>query len=254
MIALITPTGGRPIQINLCLQWMKRQTYPGKVAWIIIDDCEPRTTDIIPENFRDNWTIIKYYPVPFWSSGQNTQARNLSAGIQTLLANYKREEIEAIFIIEDDDYYKPVYLERMKERLTGVDIVGETNTIYYNVYYRTYVTNGNTIHASLFQTAFTVNAIPVLESCYWHKFIDCQIWAKIQNKNLFNHGENLAIGMKGMPGRYGIGAGHSRWASARTDVNLNYLKSLIGEDAKLYEGFNGYYRVSQNPFFAKRSL
>ena len=253
MLCLITPTGGRPDQINLCQYFMKRQTYSGKVIWIIIDDCEPRTTDEIQANFRENWIIIKEYPSPAWQLGQNTQARNISVGINFLLANYKKEDIEGIFIIEDDDYYRPIYLERMAARLNGFDIAGETNTIYYNVFYRTAVTNPNNIHASLFQTAFSFNAIPHLESSYYHRFMDCQLWEKVQNKNLFREG-NLAIGMKGMPGRYGIGAGHAAWSS-HIDMNLNYLKSLIGEiDAELYAGYYRDRSVQQHPLFVTRSL
>ncbi len=251
MIVLLTPTGGRPIQIDLCSFFMKRQTYTEKIVWILIDDCNPRTTDFITDNFRGNWAFIKVYPIPIWAEGQNTQARNIEAGIRALMNNFKKEEIEGIFIIEDDDYYKSIYLERMMERLKGFDIAGEKNTIYYNVFHRRYVINPNVIHASLFQTAFTVNAIPYLESSYWHKFIDCQLWEKVQNKNLFNEG-NLAIGIKGLPGRYGIGAGHSRAMSMHEDFNLDYLKSLIGEDAKLYEGYYGGVRQSQHPLFAKR--
>jgi len=233
-IILITPTGGRQIQINICKQLMQQQTYPGKVVWIIIDDCIPPTAEI-PDDFKENWTIIKKYPIPSWQNGQNTQARNISVGINTLLANYKEEEIEGIFIIEDDDYYKPIYLERMMLRLNGFDIAGETNTIYYNVYYRTAVTNPNLRHASLFQTAFTCKVIPLVKNSYPHRFMDCRIWENAENKNLFQEG-NLAIGIKGLPGRPGIGAGHSRWSN-NIDINLNYLKSLIGEDAKIYERY-----------------
>jgi hypothetical protein len=251
MIVLITPTGGRPSQINLCYYFMQRQTYPGQVTWIIIDDCQPRTTDEIQS--RENWTVVKAYPEPSWQPGENTQARNISVGINYILANYKKEDIEAIFIIEDDDYYRPIYLERMVVRLKGFDITGETNTIYYNVYYRTAVTNPNNIHASLFQTAFTMEAIPHVESSYADKFIDCRLWEKVQNKNLFREG-NLAVGIKGMPGRYGIGAGHTRWSS-NIDRNLDYLSSLIGkEDAKLYERYYGDNGMQQHPLFATRRV
>jgi hypothetical protein len=254
MIALITPTGGRSIQIGLCSQWMRSQTYQGEVVWIIIDDCIPRTSDIIPENFRDNWTIIKYHPEPSWQPGQNTQGRNLSAGIQVLQAMYKPEEIKCIFIIEDDDYYRPIYLERMMANLNNYYLIGERNTVYYNVYHRRYVTNPNTAHASLFQTAFTPNVIPEFMSCLTDKFIDCVFWPKVQNRNLF-YEHDLAVGMKGIGGRYGIGAGHSKAMSMNADINLTYLKRLIGEtDANIYGMYYGNQPITVNPFFNKRSL
>ena len=239
MIALITPTGARQDQFNLCAIWMNKQTYKGKVIWIIVDDCLPRTTNGIGDNWKDNWTIMKVYPVPIWQ-GQNTQARNIAAGIQVLINNYKNK-IKAIFIIEDDDYYSPVYLERMMNHFCNFHLIGEMRTIYYNVHYRRYITNPNNIHASLFQTAFTIDAIPSLNESFSYKFIDCTLWSKITNKYLF-YENDLAIGIKGMPGRAGIGAGHSRAMNMLPDPQMAYLRSKIQDDVNYYEK---YYMGSQ---------
>ena len=247
MIGIITPTGARQSQINLCKIWMQRQTYTGQVAWIIVDDAYPRTIENV---IRPGWDVIKVYPEPRWMTGQNTQGRNIAAGVNTLLANFK--DIEAIFIIEDDDYYRPVYLEKMMQKLNGFDLIGERNTIYYNVYQRRHFTNPNNIHSSLFQTAFTLNAIPVLELSLENRFIDCALWRDVKNSFLFNDG-NLAIGMKGMPGRGGIGAGHSKMRSMPEDRDMNYLKSLIGqEDAKLYERYYGNFSMLKHEKFDRR--
>jgi hypothetical protein len=242
MIAIITPTGCRSIQFGLCEHFMKRQTYTGEVVWIIIDDGIPTTTDNVKYDFKDNWVIIKVYPKPEWRQGQNTQFRNMLIGIHTLLANYSKKDIEAIFIIEDDDYYKPIYLERMVKRVNRFDIVGEKNSVYYNVHYRNYLVWANILHASLFQTVISTNAIPVLEEAcakplhYPGYYIDMQIWGKIKNQNLFNDG-NLAIGIKGMPGRFGIGSGHDDRLPTTPDADMILLKKLIGDDYSLYEGY-----------------
>lgn len=253
MITLITPTGARPNQINLCSFFMKRQTYSGKVVWIIIDDCNPRTTDEI-QDFPQNWTIIKVYPVSSWQPGQNTQGRNIAEGINILLANYRKEDIEGIFIIEDDDYYKPTYLERMTPRLAGYQAIGERNTIYYNVFFRTSFTHVNTGHSSLFQTAFTIEALPIFEDCLSQRFIDMSFWPRLSRVNLFND-DNLSIGIKGMPGRYGIGSGHARLRNMPQDHEWNYLTRLIGiEDARLYVGYYGGSCDIQHSFFTKRNF
>lgn len=237
MIGIITMTGARPDQFNLCQKFMHRQTYQGRVAWVIVDDAVPRSTDSVTETFREGWTIHKIYPLISWTWGQNTQARNIAEGVQFLIDNYPEKEIEAIFIIEDDDYYRPVYLETMMANFAGYDLIGERNTIYYNVATRRYITNPNTIHASLFQTAFRYNVIPTLSECLGNKFIDCVLWQKVPNKYLFNN-HDMAVGMKGMPGRAGIGAGHTMARNMRDDSTLHYLQSLIGpEDAKLYAGY-----------------
>jgi hypothetical protein len=237
-------TGARPAQFNICQYLMKRQTYTGKVAWVIVDDAIPVSTDCVTSDFR-GWDIVKVYPKPSWTVGKNTQARNIAAGIQALINNYSKNEIEAIFIIEDDDYYRPIYLERMMAHFNGFDLIGEMKTIYYNVQWRRYITNNNTIHASLFQTAFTYDVIPILEKCLAHKFIDCNLWPKVEKRNIF-YENDLAVGMKGMPGRGGIGAGHSKAMSMRDDTNMRYLAKLIGEDFKLYERFYTGYRQPIN--------
>ncbi|MCJ7447905.1 MAG: glycosyltransferase family 2 protein [Bacteroidales bacterium] len=254
MIVLITPTGARQMQFDLCTYFMKRQTYPGNVTWIIIDDCNPRTTDNVGEGFRDNWTIIKVYPTPLWD-GRNTQARNLGTGIDVLLNNFKREDVEAIFMIEDDDYYKPIYIERMLLRLKGFWAAGEMNTIYYNVLYNSYADNNNRAHSSLFQTAFTYDAIPIFQQCLPAKFIDAHFFMIMDKTkvNLFNEG-NLAVGMKGLPGRKGIGAGHNRMVGHPIDHNFQFLKSIIGEDAKFYEGSYRGGSFSQYDILTKKRL
>jgi hypothetical protein len=232
-IFLITPTGCRPAQFNLCQSFMKRQTYKGEVTWIIVDDCWPTTTDIVDKNFRENWTIKKIYPKPIWEPGKNSQGRNIAAAINEIK---RQKDVKAIFIIEDDDCYGPTYLEEMMLRLKGFHAIGETNSIYYNVLSRTYFQHPNTAHASLFETAFTVDVIPVLEKFYQTQYIDVHFWSNVKNKSLFRI-NNLAIGIKGMPGRAGIGGGHTTLSRKPQDESMNHLKSLIGEDYKLYERY-----------------
>jgi hypothetical protein len=248
MIYLITPTGARKDQFELCAFYMYRQTYTGQVTWVIIDDADPLSTNNVKIDFRENWTICKVYPKPTWK-GENTQARNIAAGISLIENN---EDIEAIFIIEDDDYYKPYYVEKMLEHLKGFDIAGEKNTIYYNVKHRRYLTNPNTLHSSLFQTAFTKNALPALKKAYSHKFIDCMLWSLVKNKNLFND-YNLSVGIKGLPGRGGIGAGHTAMIGFPFDQDLKYLKTLTSEeDAEKYRRYYSDSRVLQHSQFNQK--
>ena len=241
MIALITPTGARPYQFKICEKLMHRQTYKGDVAWIIVDDSIPVSTDNVKDDFRKGWTIIKEYPKPLWRQELNTQGRNISVGINTLMKNYYAGEIEAIFIIEDDDYYRPVYLEKMMPQIQGYHAAGEMNTIYYNVYFRRYITNNNRHHVSLFQVAFSVEEVPTFRMCLQQKFIDAEFFKRLNKEeiNIFKD-INLAVGTKGMPGRHGIGAGHSKAMNMKADFNMVYLKSLIGtKDAEIYERYYG---------------
>lgn len=237
-IALITPTGGRPNQMQLCMQWMKQQTYVGNVLWIIVDDCEPKTTQFIPEDFKDNWKIIHKYPKPSWKFDQNTQCRNLQVGVQEVL---KHGDVSIIFIIEDDDYYKPNYLECMFALMREFDVCGEIKTLYYNVKLHLYKRCSNINHSSLFQTAFSIKMVPVfLQILNTHvRFIDIEFYKKSKNVFFFN-GLDLAVGIKGIPGRSGIGTGHNEtmYPKFQKDIPIEnrkqVLKNIIGEDSKYY--------------------
>lgn len=236
MMILITPTGARVRQFELCAQFMKNQTYAGNVTWIIVDDCEPRTTEIVQPGFRANWDIIKVYPTPTWQPGQNTQGRNFSAALKALFAEFRLSDIESVFIIEDDDYYSPGYLDVMRNKLSGgYWLAGEINTIYYNVVNRGWVVNRNDVWSSLFQTMIAPKALPTFESLLNEKFIDYAMFQLLHGKaNLF-HENNLAIGIKGQPGRAGIGAGHGWIANRMTlDSDGSKLRELIGNDSKYY--------------------
>ena len=256
MIFLVTPTGARLAQFSLCARWMKHQTYKGAVVWIIVDDASPRTTEGVNADFRSGWTIVKIYPTPTWRPGRNTQARNIKAATDYIKKNYPRGLVDAIFIIEDDDYYTPAYLDEMMKRFNGYDAIGEIRTIYYNVVYRRFIANANTVHSSLFQTAISYDGIAALEQSLGDRFIDARFWKIVKNKYLF-HAGNLSIGIKGMAGRTGIGAGHQKTYSMNDDRRLTYLTKLIGqEDAKIYGEYHGnrYRDNSQlrRPLFVKK--
>jgi glycosyltransferase involved in cell wall biosynthesis len=235
MIALITPTGGRPDQIGLCAEFMKKQDYKGSVLWVIVDDGDPVTIEDIPFDFKENWTIKKLYPIAVWRQGQNTQARNLLVAAKAI---QQRDDVEAVFIIEDDDYYSPKYLSTMMQYLQGKDAVGELATVYYNPYRRAWMRNGNTHHASLCQTGFAITMMPLfIKACTTqHVFIDMTFWRFLRSYKLalFNNGD-IAIGIKGIPGRGGIGMGHRMDLEMTPDPEMEYLKKLIGEDYLYYK-------------------
>lgn len=235
MITLITPTGAREEQIKICAKLMHKQDYKGQVTWVIVDDAIPRTTDFIKEDFKENWTIKKIHPLPEWQEGQNTQGRNFCTAFEYV----KTIKTDAIFIIEDDDYYTPSYLTKMIPKLGGYDLTGERNSIYYNVLLRCWCRNGNDWWSSLFQTAFKPSVIPVFEQLYKEKFIDLSLFKYVKNKYLFNDGD-YAIGIKGMLGRKGIGAGHGWIRNMKPDDYMIDLKKFTGDDYILYESFYMY--------------
>jgi len=99
-----------------------------------------------------------------------------------------------------------------------------------------------------------MEALPIFEGCYTEKFIDMIFWSRLTRVNLFKDG-NLSVGIKGMPGRYGIGAGHTRLRNMPRDNDWRYLIHLIGvEDAKLYIKYYGGVVQNPRPLFVKRPL
>ncbi|HPT70871.1 MAG TPA: hypothetical protein PLE74_01155 [Candidatus Cloacimonadota bacterium] len=140
-----------------------------------------------------------------------------------------------IIFWEDDDYYKPTYVEKMHDWLKTNHIVGQPNAIYYNVQYRWWHCHNNTRHASLCQTGIRPNNLPYLESLCEKdlKFIDIELWKMAQGRHwLDDSQEKLCIGMKGLPGRGGIGSGHT--STFANDPDYSILKQFLGTDANVY--------------------
>lgn len=228
MLAVITPTGARPDAFKLCQQWMTRQTYPGPIHWIIVDDGPvPLPT---PIRMPKNWMMTIVRPKPLWEPGQNTQGRNLKAGL---------EEVERgwpVTIVEDDDYYAPGWLEWVVDMIPATELIGERDAIYYNVKFRRFSQLGNKRNASLRCTAMRDGAIEkfhrVLERP--QTYYDLQLWKHHARKLTFPR--LYTVGIKGMPGRGGIARGHDR-PEGEFDPRLSKLRAVIGEDAAVYAPF-----------------
>jgi hypothetical protein len=160
-------------------------------------------------------------------AGPHTLTRNLRAGLQAA-------RNDAIIIIEDDDWYSPDYVQTVIDRLGTQPVMtlcGECPSRYYNVRTRCYRPLHNQSHASLCQTAFRLEMIPLIlgllrEDGPW---IDLLIWGALDG---VLYESELCVGIKGMPGRAGIGMGHH--SGGLPDPNLDVLREWIGDDALEY--------------------
>lgn len=193
MLTALTPTGARPEAFAKCVEWMRAQTLSG-ARWVIVDDGpDPEPTPSI-----DGWEIVHVRPCPLWQEGQNTQKRNVLFGLEFCT--------DRVAIIEDDDQYAPDWLERVNRWLDTDDLVGESGSIYRNIRTGTERQMNNTKHASLCSTAVKDEGIDWLEmACRGKAPIDLTLW-KNPGK-LYPH-DGGVIGIKGYPGRPGIGMGH----------------------------------------------
>lgn len=197
MITALTPTGARPEAFAACVEYMRAQTVSAR--WVIVDDGpEPMPTPQI-----DGWEIVHLRPDPLWQPGQNTQARNLLHGMPYCTGR--------VAVIEDDDAYSPDWLATCDRWLDSADLVGECMSLYRHRDTGRETHCSNKSHASLCSTAMKGDALSVFaEVCRsGTKFIDIRLWAaKSITKALHKPAPRRVTGIKGWPGREGIGIGH----------------------------------------------
>jgi len=227
MLTLLTATGCRPKAWEICERLMAAQRFTGAVHWIIVDD----GVDAQEITFsRPGWTLTVVRPEPFWMPGQNTQARNLAAGMAHVAPT------DRLVIIEDDDAYPPTWLATVDCWLEHAELVGETYARYYNVATRTARQLHNSEHSSLCSTAMRGSALMTF-TCLLQissKFIDIELWRSVKSKRLFRGGN--VVGIKGLPGRFGIGMGHRPDFQGAHDKSGKILREWVGENAALYLG------------------
>ena len=241
-VVCITCTGDRPLAFGLSQRWIENQTLiPDK--WIVVDDGK------VPIDSSKLPSFAMY--VRRMPSGDCSMIQNLEEA-------FKYISEEKIVIWEDDEYYAPRYLEVMAKKLETYSLVGIGKSKYYHLFKRSYHHHANMGHASLAQTAFRKEFLPeVIGVLSGNAFLDIRIWSivnsgfiNLKETNLkeriskdgraliFDEGnEYLYVGMKGMPGRVGIGSGHN--GNRTVDTRGDKLKEWIpvGKD------YNSYYEI-----------
>lgn len=229
MLCLLTPTGGRPEGMALLARSLKEQTYRGAARWIVVDDCDPATPvqapwpGIEPEVIRPGWR---------WSPGMNTQAASMAAG----LAVVPRDA--TLLVLEDDDAYLPGHIENQLQELKRAELAGERVARYYNVATGRYKEIPSDRHASLAATACRGAALAVLRGlcAAGSRRIDMDLWQAFRGSRALVDSRNV-VGIKGLPGRAGIGVGH-RADFGTPDPDGEVLAEWLGPDrAEAYAAF-----------------
>lgn len=227
-VTLITPTGGRPQAFELCKRYVARQKFSGKLQWIVVDDGWPAT--IAPKS-SDNCdvSVIRITPSAL---GEITLKRNLLAAMPEVRGG-------KVLMIEDDDWYAEDYVAQMSLALDTVKAAGCWKSYYYHVPLRQYRVLTHPGRSSLCHTGFRAELLPQLESvCETTRgsFVDVPFWETINAVDRYLSPNPMCVGIKGMPGRAGIGIGHrpengQGWIA---DGGMSVLRSLIGEDLVYY--------------------
>jgi len=227
-IYALTPTGCRPEGMALLAEYLNAQTYRGPLKWIIVDDCKPETR--IPR-LREGIDVTVIYPGWTWKAGMNTQAACMSAGLD------KVPDDAVLFILEDDDIYLPDYMKTALKHIRLYELIGEINSRYYNVVTEHWQILKGRFHSSMAATVCRGDALKLLRDICegpMRKMLDVNLWKQFNGAKKLIHSGNV-VGIKGLPGRPGIGVGH-RANFGRMDTD-NTLKNWVGDYAENYNLF-----------------
>lgn len=229
-ILLVTVTGWRPKAFEICEKLIARQTYPrDRIDWVVVNDDNGKTACTLNQ--------AKFNSSLIWQPGYNTQRINWMTALPYIDASNAKH----IFAIEDDDYLSPTYLDKYVRLLQDFDIVGEGNIKYYNLPTKTCKEIGNYEHTSLAATGFNRSLLPLFKKALHsgEPYFDLKLWEYAKEEgvgSLIFCNKNLSVGMKGLPGRPGIGLGH-RPAGWDSDPFGKKLMDWCGDGWKLYEEF-----------------
>lgn len=226
-ITLLTVTGDRQVCIERTWFYIQRNSLKPN-QWLIVDDGD-KAAELVQTGFIQH---IKRQRI-------RDKAKSFIGNLREALLHVKYKKI---LIIEDDDWYSPDYVQLYSQRLDNFKLIGESPARYYNVRHRVWRIWGNDNRASFCQTAFTSDILPSVYICT-HRgtvFVDYRLWEKdVKSKFTFKDACHC-VGIKGMPGRSGIGAGHRpNLKKYHKDPNMQELEKWIGkEDTDFYRSLN----------------
>lgn len=225
VISVLTPTCDRPEAVALMERWMRRQTVQPD-QWIVVDD------GVVPEDLTLGQTHVRRAREPLCSPAQSF-CRNLLAGFSLLRG-------DVIVVWENDDWYGPTHLETVVGALQVQPIVGDPQQRYFNIATRQWRIFQN-IGASLCQTGFRKAFLGHFEAAVTgclaksHYGVDRAIWESFPKELWGLQPMNTVVGIKGLPGRPGLGGGHrptgNGWAR---DERFETLRDWIGDDVEAY--------------------
>lgn len=227
-ITLITPTADQPTGLALAERYVARQTLPPD-QWLVADDGNVHAT------LTRGQTHLKRHRA---GEGAASLAGNLLAAIPHATG-------DIIVIWEHDDWYPADYLATCVASLSrpGVWITGTRRQRYYHLPSRRWIVMRN-VGSALCNTALRAEALPILalaasSAARANSYaIDRRLWTRIPDNRQHLHDEPGVVGIKGLPGRPGLGMGHrpdERKRPWKADPAGATLREWVGEaDAAAY--------------------
>jgi len=142
-----------------------------------------------------------------------------------------------VFVLEDDDVYLPDYMTAMLKAVEKADLIGERDASYYNVSSRYWRILPGKVHSSMASTVCRGEALALLKKTCDNgvrRMLDYTLWRSFAGSKELLDNHNV-IGIKGLPGRPGIGVGHRKHFGAPDTHDV--LRAWIGEYANNYDIF-----------------
>jgi glycosyltransferase involved in cell wall biosynthesis len=224
-ITVITPTADQPTGIALLEKYMERQTVQPD-QWIVSDDGVESAK--LTKNQEHLYTERQY-------EGGKSLANNMLKALDKVNG-------DIVLIMEHDDYYQPNHIEICLRTLKNYAASGSLWQRYYNIEHKCYLIMKN-VGSALCNTAFYADYIPDMQKAAQKAFnenkycVDRLFWDALIRKTKTNiHQFNTVVGIKGLPGRKGLGLGHRPdpkrdW---KQDPKLEILRTWVGDNIENY--------------------
>lgn len=230
-LTLITPTADQPTGMSLCERYMAAQTAAERVVqWVVVDDGDE------PARLTAGQVHVRRRREPGCTL--------VESFCRNLLAALPHVRTEFVAVIEHDDLYHARHLEVLLRYLErpNVMVAGDDLQRYYHVGLRLWKTFDNW-GAAMCQTGFRRGVIGEFRAAAedslrsgW-RGVDAQFWSRVPKSQWAVYRAEQVVGIKGLPGRPGIGIGHRptesgcAWAE---DPDGVVLRGWCGEHTETY--------------------
>jgi len=236
-VAVIIPDrNDRPRFLENCLRMLKAQTVQPDIIELVNDDFGTR--------------IFKAPAIGFTTSPPENNGKMVPDITKRYRTGYDRlrgKGIDCILFIENDDWYRNDFIEKMTlewEYQGRPDLLGTNYTIYYHIGLFARYTMQHETRSSAMSTL--IKADLNFAWCPDHEpYTDIHLWKTIPNRVIFHPEEHICLGIKHGEGLCG-GKSHSdrlfRYEPPRgtKDPDKAFLKSVL--DPESFEFYSNYFK------------
>jgi len=187
----------------------------------------------------DIWLVCNDGEPYTYNLGQEVLTRQAQPKeLHSMLSNWLHampylERATAIVCLEDDDWINEKFIETQVRLLEKTALAGQRPARYYNLRFKRYRTFRNGDLASMAQTAFRAEVLPLVARCCQRGsvFLDREVWRSWRGSKQLVATDNH-VSLKGW---HGIGEAHRKMICNQPDPNHDVLRKWLGADAGAYE-------------------